>query len=732
MPQSLTQKANTTFIRGLITEAGELTFPEDASVDELNCSLSRDGSRRRRLGAAFEDSYEYSDNTYVEGQVTRTRTWENVGGEAGLEYSVVQIGAKVFFYNKGVTPLSGQAIPTSDADSTVYEIDLATYARPVTLGASTAPIEVASINGALVIVSKEIEPIYVERDSSDGTFSITQISFRVRDFAWQGDRSTYDEESSTSTPGDPRIYDTQNTGWVGTKGAAALSTYRTANSNKYPALTHPWYSGKDANGDFDEAEWQKVYSGSTLIVNGHYILDLFDKDRNTASGLTGVTDTTDDTRFTTVASYASRIFYAGMSSSENSSRIYFSQFIETLDYIGDCYQINDPTSEETSDLLDTDGGFVNIPEAHNIKKLHVFGAKLLVFADNGVWAIGGVDDVFRATEYSVTKLTNVGLSSVGSFASADGRPYWWSAVGIHTVVVDEVGGTREENISIPTIQTHWENISASAKLSVISEYDAINRRVFWFYNSDDETNDYKFNEILILDEVLQAFYPWTISDTTSNSPYICGTSFFRGVGTGQVEYTVVDSDGNTVVDSSGNTVISTQLGTVASEGTDIKLLVFDPARNQVTFAGFTDTDFYDWETANYSSYAEGGYDFIGDMTLKKNAPYVTVYLRRTETGWTGDETTGYDPIRESSCLVSAFWDFKDTASSSAQQAYRLKETPIVDANDLTTFDYPYSVITTRLKLRGRGRSMRVKFESEEGKDFDLLGWEVIGARNPNI
>ena len=54
MPQSLTQRVVNTFVKGLITEAGELTFPPDASVDELNCDLRRDGSRRRRKGAAKE------------------------------------------------------------------------------------------------------------------------------------------------------------------------------------------------------------------------------------------------------------------------------------------------------------------------------------------------------------------------------------------------------------------------------------------------------------------------------------------------------------------------------------------------------------------------------------------------------------------------------------------------------------------------------------------------------
>ena len=46
------------------------------------------------------------------------------------------------------------------------------------------------------------------------------------------------------------------------------------------------------------------------------------------------------------------------------------------------------------------------------------------------------------------------------------------------------------------------------------------------------------------------------------------------------------------------------------------------------------------------------------------------------------------------------------------------------------FNYPDDVITSRVKIRGHGRSMRVKYESEQGKDFLLLGWGMIQGRNP--
>jgi len=732
MPQQSTQRPTTTFTKGLVTEAGELTFPPDASVDELNCSLERDGSRSRRLAVEYETGYSLSSSSYSPYQLVRTLSWENVGGVAGREFAVVQIGSDVIFYDKSGTPLSGQAVPVSTSDSTTYSLDLTTYERPGSLGAALEPIQVTSINGALVVSSPEIDIIYIERDETTEAFTVSTISFKVRDFEWQGDKSTYDEELTTGSVSVDRKYDTKNTGWVGTKGDAALTTYETANT-AYPALTHPWYSGKNATDDFDEPAWQKVYSGSTLIVNGHYILDLFDKDRETASGLTGVTTSTESSRFKAVATYAGRVFFSGLESKKNASKVYFSQLVEDIEYIGDCYQVNDPTSEELSDLLDTDGGYISIPEAHNIKHLHVFGTKLLVFAENGVWSVGGVDDVFRATAFSVDKISSVGIINETSFVSADGRPYWWSATGIHTITPNETTGMLgEQNLSLATIQTFWNNIGTEGKNEAVGEYDAVNRQVLWFYNTDGVGEPYKFNGVLVLDEVLGAFYPWTISDEATSTSFIIGTSFFRGTGAGTIDYTVIDEDGNTVLDGNGDTVIVSQTKSTFNSDSEIKLLVMDGGTNKLTFAGFTGTSFLDWGTADYSSYAEAGYDFLGDLTLKKNAPYITTYLRRTETGWTGNETDGYAPIRPSSCKVSAFWDFKTTSSSTAQQTYRLKRTSVVDPDDLATFDYPTTVVTARLKLRGRGRSVRLKFESETGKDFNLLGWDMVGARNTSL
>ena len=46
-----------TFVKGLITEATPLTFPANASLDEDNFVLNRQGSRQRRFGMNFEEDF---------------------------------------------------------------------------------------------------------------------------------------------------------------------------------------------------------------------------------------------------------------------------------------------------------------------------------------------------------------------------------------------------------------------------------------------------------------------------------------------------------------------------------------------------------------------------------------------------------------------------------------------------------------------------------------------------
>ena len=748
MPQSLTQKAVNNFVRGLITEAAELTFPESASTDELNCDLRRDGTRRRRLGVIKED--DYGDSLFRIYDTTRVANgdWFNVAGNPALEFLVVQIDNTLYFYDKNKLPYSRQ--------QKFYGIDLSPYEHPASPGAENSDCQFTSIKGKLVVSSPEINTIVVDYDEATQTFSATQINFRVRDFEFQTpDTSIYFTARGYAT--DATEYDTLNSGWAeannGRAGYNALSYYRATRSGLYPPLTMPWFAGKDSAELQDTNELEKIAGGTSLSGNGRYILDFFNQNRQATvaadggaygSAISANLNKVINSRFSCVESFSGRVFYAGLNSSTDGGKVLFSKVIESNNDFGVCHQLNDPTSEYFSDLLSTDGGVIDIPDAINIKKLYASQSSIFVFAENGVWQISGVDGVFSATAYSVNRVSRVGILSAGSFVAAESTPFWWSRFGIHTLTTDSVSlQGSEQNLTISTIQSFWDEIGVDEKEQVKGVYDSINKKIYWAYPDNNEPLQSKLNNFLILDIPLGAFYPWKISDQPREvffprTNYVVGVAFYSGYGS--------ESRLDNVIQNADNIVISTGENVVVEVPSDVRtgdaaiVLLTRHITDKMTMATFTSTEFLDWldtdndplpvnRPAPYISYAETGYDFIGDLTVKKNAPYLVVYSRLTEEGFTGNEVDGYETIRPSSLLVSTSWDFKETFTT-PQQAYRLKQTVVVNPNDLTEFDYPESVITTRLKLRGHGRSMRIRYESEPGKDFLLLGWGVIQGRNP--
>lgn len=728
--QNLNQRTVNNLIKGLITEAGELTFPEGASIDELNCVLSRDGSRSRRLGLEFEDGYSLSSFAVDPDKVFSVGEWSNPGGVPGLNFMVIQAGSTLYFFNSGQSPYSDKY--------TGLSVDLSTY-QIAGKDASLVAVQLTSIAASLVVASEAIDTIYLSYDGV--SISETQINFRIRDFDWMSDICDLTDKIPNASVTAIRKYDTLNSGWVGNNGTTtatwsgitapsgggfdALKTYNSSRT-AWPPLTHPWYSGKNSSGDFSLSDWEKVYSGSSLIGNGHFVLDFFDKDRNTASGLTGIPTETETSRFSAVATYASRVFYSGLSSNENSGKVLYSRIIESVKesssctVIGECFQQNDPIAEYYSDLLDTDGGVIHIPEAYGIKKLYTHNQYLYIFAENGVWVISGADNSFTATNYYVAKVSNVGIYAASSFVAAEGVPFWWSKYGVHTFAYDETSGFPvEQNLSIQTIQSFWDSIDTTAKERVVASYDRVNKQIFWLYPENDEGTLNKRTRIIVLDIPLQAFYPWKLGDSAT---YAMGLFFFDAYGSEEFEDTVVDELGDDVLDGSSNTVWVTGFDRIRGASTQLGVLTY--SSGFLTVSAFSSKTFLDWTTESYDSFVEAGYDFGGDLLLKKSAPYVTVYLRSTEEGY----TYALEPINPSGLFLEAYWDFKDY-SSTRQQAYLPKPAPVANASDLSDTGQNKSVVTTRLKVRGSGRSVRLRFEAEEGKNFILLGYSVLIGAN---
>lgn len=815
MPQKYSQKVVNTFVKGLVTEASEMTFPENASSDELNCDLLKNGARRRRKGIKYEPNYQESSFTVTSGDFFHSFTWANVSGLAGTEFLVVQVNGTLYFYDKSYETLS--------AGEKSFTVNLSTYSASNGFDYAEEPVQASSVNGQLIVTSAAINPIRIKYTSSSDSISVSTINVTIRDFDQQytditgsgANKNNYDLEPTLAQLGNSTTsadflqykYDLFNMGWyarnTGRDGNPTAWDYWDSQEATYPPRSKPWWMGRDGSQNMSTNTLQKVYAGNTLAPVGHYTLNFFSKDRQTASGITTsyLPTETESARFRTTAAYAGRVWLAGLDSSKNGGKIFFSRVIQSDADYDRYHQMSDPTEEDSAGVVDSDGGYLVIPDASNIRVLFPMGSTLLVFAQNGIWMIGGVDQVFKASEFYIKKLSSFGISTARSLVDAMGIPIFWDVSGIY-IVGSEGGQETVQQISQP-IETFFEGISNTKKTQVNAVFDRLNKRVYWMYPSNDETVSHKLNKILVFDLELEAFFPWEVSDKATsgvNTPYIVGGVFLSGFGSGDTTFNIL-SDTDPVIQTSrtitqrarssnvatittstshglvagdyvsvysssssfngiytvlsaptsttftyantGSNVSTTSttgtvglnyITTIESSGvvsSDIKFIV-KTANNKLTFATFSGTDFLDWGTDNYESYAETGYDFMGDATIKKNNPYITTYMRRTEQNFVlvnGE----YEADFPSSCFLTVKWDLSRDNSrwSTPSQIYRMVNYPIVDINDLT-FNYPYDTIVSRTKIRGKGRVLRMRFESEQGKDFYLIGWENVVAANPRF
>ena len=127
------QASYVTFVKGLNTEAGPLTFPENCTIEDINCVLTLKGSHKRRYGIkqelegkplnigsnilSYNDFKEFAFNTY---------TWKAPGNVGAKSFLVMQVNDKLFFYDISQNlPLPLTGFSTSlDLSSLIVDRDL--------------------------------------------------------------------------------------------------------------------------------------------------------------------------------------------------------------------------------------------------------------------------------------------------------------------------------------------------------------------------------------------------------------------------------------------------------------------------------------------------------------------------------------------------------------------------------------------------------------------------------
>lgn len=142
--------------------------------------------------------------------------------------------------------------------------------------------------------------------------------------------------------------------------------------------------------------------------------------------------------------------------------------------------------------------------------------------------------------------------------------------------------------------------------------------------------------------------------------------------------------------------------------TGIDVVLTPDLKFHATIAEFIDTTFQDWGSEDFHSFlAISQSDDMVDV--KEQTPYVYTFIK---------ETTDSNETSEGA-TVTGFWDWANDTSSprvtTPQEVYKFRD--------------GYLVSATRLKMRGRGRQLQLQFDSESGKNFNLLGWAVYYVHN---
>lgn len=721
-----------TFTKGIVTEASPLAFTENASVDEANCVLYRDGSRQRRLGLGLEDDAIWNSATFSGGFRWNVMEWEGVGNDANLRFVVVQAGDKLYFFD-------GSGLSFSSNLLYIY-----TFPTPSPIAAGLR-VEGESVMGDFVVTSAGL-PIVFKYNASTGVFTANYIQLVIRDIFGVYDGLAIDENPTTLS--NPHKYNLLNQGWskraTGTTPANATSIYPgvtgiiygviqqqlqadnitayfTAKA-RYPDNTQVWWAGKNADDDFAPTKLDKIDFGTTPASKGRVLLDAFNRGASRNAVLTGASLPTDSElgRPTTLCFAFQRVWYAGIKSQVVGSDanspvmtgfVFYSRTLRNYFDLGVCYTEGDPCSEYDSEIVDTDGGFINIPNSGQIYKVVNVSNAVVVLAQFGVWYIVGGQDGFTASNYEVKKITDFGVSSPEACVVADNGVFYWNEGGIFMVSGGDSGWSAT-NITEDSIETLLDGISEESKKYVTGMYDPVGKRISWLYRTNVLDNGLleSYDNELVLDIPLNAFYRNTYAE---NSPTVFVAGYARSKKFLELPQFHV-----------GRTGAIQKYLVVTTTGDGTFNFTFGYQR-EATFRDFPTLGNYD-----YSSFLITGYEVAGLPSNKKWSPYIVCHFRQSETATLEDGSFNYP----SSCLVQSRWDWSGSPASGKwgvpQQGYRLLRYSGIGAG--ATFDYGQSVVTTKLRLGGSGRALSLKFESESGKDFHIYGWSINASANPVI
>lgn len=378
--------------------------------------------------------------------------------------------------------------------------------------------------------------------------------------------------------------------------------------------------------------------------------------------------------------------------------IFFSRVVKKAKDMVSCYQANNPTSPDISDIMADDGGFVYIPELGALRSVVPLGGMMLVLASNGVWGIVGDRDAgFSATGYSVAKLASRGCVAEDSVLTLGDVVLYMSSAGVEMISAPE---------GSPVVQSMTDEKNGKYVRELAGDFSAV-KAVF----------DYTSSKARFLVDTNTELVLSFRTGATEVHVFDPGTDSILGY---------VQMYGDFVHKFSGSDITAPSYLYLLKDSDDVirtGQLRYDDANGEL----------FQWEDIG-GPYGDNSYLVLahivaGESKLIKRAPFITAHFRRTEDAAIVSANGDARLRHPSGCTISAYWGWADSATSPLRaaefQAYRLTRAVAPPSTEGThSYAYGQSVITSRSALRGYGRALSISFHPEDNKDCKILGWAV--------
>ncbi|AUR85597.1 head-closure protein [Vibrio phage 1.077.O._10N.261.45.A10] len=665
--------------RGLVTEANKGEFPQDAAVDLDNVTILQDGTVMRRRGMCIEPGGDIEDAAYPLDVLARDNAsvgyylWKNVG-ESGIDYAVLQFADRVII-KENTLPLSEATVKLT------VDLGAAPWVRPFQTAAD-AQCEFIADRQFLIITNKWCNAALVYNNQAGPTpvlfaEELTPFIRVEKALAPEVKSFTY---GATITP--EQEFDLRNGGWPYTTIIATDSVGTNATKGdpvrncltvlgEYPSSSVLFNGCKlreavseNAIGAFDPFKVQSVNFGQGLAPVGKFTTEFHKlavgprltemSDSETGSGIISADPPpvfSVDTRLQAVCLHAGRAFYAAKRYDGQDiimmSRLYDSMFVGQS--VGErslekCYQAADPTAEIVNDLIATDGITMAPSGTGDIFKLVEFGQGVIVFAQQGVWLLGGNSQLtgITATNFRFVQVDDEPVLGPRSVVLAGDNLLYMSRSGIKALAYDEQGNLTSANITETTIDSVYRGFNLGALGLAQGLYDENERNVFWTIpGTGNAAGKFKADctEVLVLSLDIQGFYLYSIRSDV-------GGFYPRLLFPIQAEQTETDvfQEAITTIGGDPITTVGGDPLTVEIEVTvqDVPTLGFAAVRDDgtnfaVEYVRPCDDTFYDFsylggtngipaEGVDYTSYIEFAYLYPSTKNVAIMAPYVNSWF----------------------------------------------------------------------------------------------------------